>query len=135
MKRLTCVVTVAVLSRSVIGCKDFAVKGPALAPARGTVNLDGKPMPGGEIRFTVPGQPTEAIEIKDGAFSGQASMGRNRVEVVWEQDGPPNPMDPSTRIKANTVSAQFFGEGSPLSSDVGSKGAADLKFDVTSARW
>jgi hypothetical protein len=105
-----------------------------LATVKGTVNLDGKPMTGGEIRFSVSGQPVKSIEIKDGAFSGQVYTGKNLVEVVWDQDGPPNPMDPSTRIKVNVISPHFSGANSALSADVGANGATDLKFEVTSAR-
>jgi len=115
------------------GCQS-STTGPALATVKGTVMLDGKPMPGGEIRFTAPGQPVKTIEIKDGAFSGQVFAGKNQVDVVWDQDGPPNPMDPSTRIKVNTVALQFSGPNSVLSTNVPTAGASDLKFDVTSAR-
>jgi len=100
----------------------------------GTVNLDGKPMEGGEIRFSVPGQPVRSIEIKSGAFSGETFVGKNLVQVVWEKEGPPNPMDPNSKLKVNTVSPRFAGVDSPLSADIGKDGAKDLKFDVTSAK-
>jgi hypothetical protein len=134
MKPLARVAVVAtVLAGFLTGCKSSS-SGPNLVAVKGTVNLDGKPMEGGEIRFIAPGQPAVVIEIKSGAFSGKAPAGKNTVEVVWDQDGPANPMDPSTRIKVNTVSPQFSGPNSTLSADVPAGGASDLKFDVTSAR-
>lgn len=91
-------------------------------------------MGGGEIRFTVPEQPTKALPVKDGAFSGEVFVGKNHVDVVWDLDGPPNPMDPNTRIKVNKVAPGYSGPRSPLGADVDAKGANDLKFDVSSAR-
>ena len=134
MKPLARVAVVAtVLAGFLTGCKS-STTGPNMVPVKGTVNLDGKSMDGGEIRFILPGQPAVVIEIKNGAFSGNAPAGKNRVEVVWDQDGPPNPMDPSTRIKVNTVAPQYSGANTILSADVPSAGATDLKFDVTSVR-
>jgi hypothetical protein len=134
MNRLACVVALAVVPWCVTGCKDSSSTAPGLVSVKGTVTLDGKPMAGGEVRFTAPGQSLRTVEIKDGAFSGQAYPGKNRVDVVWDQDGPPNPMDPSSRIKVNTVAPQFWGPNSKLSADVGTSGATDLKFDVTSVK-
>jgi hypothetical protein len=91
-------------------------------------------MDGGEIRFSIPGQPPRSLEIKGGAFSGEAFIGKNVVEVVWDKDGPPNPTDPTTRMKVNTISDKFWGPNSTLSADIAAPGAEDLKFDVTSKR-
>jgi hypothetical protein len=134
MNRFVCVAVLAGVAWCATGCKDSSATTPSLVPVKGTVTLDGKPMAGGEVRFTAPGQTLRTVEIKDGAFSGQAYPGKNRVDVVWDQDGPPNPMDPSSRIKVNTVAPQFSGPNSKLSADIGSSGAPDLKFEVTSAR-
>jgi hypothetical protein len=132
MKKLVVGLMIAV-GACLPGCQS-STTGPALAAVKGTVTLDGKPMQGGEIRFTAPGQPVKSLEIKDGAFSGQVNSGKNQVDVVWDQDGPPNPMDPSTKIKVNVVGPQFSGPNSVLSANVPTGGASDLKFDVTSAR-
>ena len=134
MKQFAGVAAFALALAGLTGCKS-STTAPAVVPVKGTVNLDGKPMAGGEVRFIAPGQPAQVIEIKsDGTFSGQAYVGKNQVEVVWDQDGPPNPMEPATPIKVNVVAPQFSGADSRLSADVGSGGASDLKFDVTSAR-
>lgn len=109
-------------------------KGPATAKVGGTVNLDGKPMAGGEVRFNVAGQPVKSLEVKDGTFAGEVFTGKNRVDVVWDKDGPPNPMNPSERIKVNAVSDQYSGPNSPFNVEIGAGGDTSLKFDVKSAR-
>jgi len=135
MKRLPGAVILVVLVWCVVGCGKRTPPGPPLAKVNGKVNLDGKPMAGGEVRFSVSGQPVKSIEIKDGAFSGEAHTGKNRVEVVWEKDGPPNPTDPKLPpIKVNVVDPKFSGMNSPFNVEVPATGASDLKFDVTSAR-
>jgi hypothetical protein len=118
---------------ALLGCS----QGPQLpkpVEVSGTVNLDGKPMPAGEVCFYVEGQPPVPMPVTDGAFSGKAFVGPNTVGVIWDQDGPPHPMDPSQRMKINTVDARFLGPSSPLKHDVPATGAKDLKFEVTSAR-
>jgi len=118
----------------VVGCTKGPT-GPALAKVSGTVNLDGKPMQDGEVRFEVAGQPSKIIPVKDGAFSGDVYSGKNRVDVVWEKDGGPNPMDPKLPpIKVNVVDPKFSGMNSPFSVEVPSSGKTDMNFDVPSAR-
>ena len=111
-----------------------AEKAPAVkTKASGTVTLDGQPMSEGEVRFNVAGEPAVSLPIKDGAFSGDVVVGSNVIEVLWEIDGPPHPMDPNQRIKVNKVDAKFSGLNSPFKKDVPAGGASDLKFEVTSA--
>lgn len=109
-------------------------KSPPLAKVSGTVNLDGKPMGGGEARFFADGQPAQILPINGGNFSGEVHTGKNRIEIVWEKDGPPHPMNPKEFIKVNAVHSKFAGVDTPFKQDIGSGGATDLKFDVTSAR-
>jgi hypothetical protein len=117
-----------VVAAWIIGCAPQNAPAPATATVKGTVNLDGKPIPNGaEIRFSVPGHPPKSMDIKDGSFTGEVFTGKNDVEVVLEKEGPPNPTDPTTKTKINTVQAK-----TPLTADVPKSGANDLKFDVTS---
>jgi hypothetical protein len=115
------------------GCTDKSPGLAATAKVAGSVTLDGKPMEGGEVRFVIPGQPPQSIPVQGGNFSGEAYVGSNRVEVLWEKDGPPHPMDPMQRLKVNTVDAKFSGPESSLKAEVSAGGASDLKFEVTSA--
>lgn len=135
MKRLARLILPVVLICPVLGCSGGGgQKAPPLAKVSGTVLLDRKPMQGGEIRFYLEGQPPKILEIKDGAFSGEVHTGKNRVDIVWEKDGPPHPMDPSQKLKVNAVSTQFSGAASTLNAEVSAEGRSDLKFEVSSAR-
>lgn len=118
---------------SLLGCSSDGPKAAPTAPVKGAVTLDGKPMGGGEVRFTAPGQPTKSVTIADGAFAGEAFVGKNRVDVVWDKDGPPNPTDPKSRIKVNVVASQFSGPTSTFQFDIPASGKSDFKLAVTSA--
>jgi hypothetical protein len=112
------------------GCGDSGggSKGPAAAKVSGTVTLDERPMQGGEVRFSIPGHPPKALEVKDGAFSGEVLSGPNTIEVVWEVEGSrPHPMDPTQKLKDNKIDAKFSGPNSPLKQDIPASGASDLK--------
>jgi hypothetical protein len=107
---------------------------PPLAKVSGNVSLDGAPMPQGQVRFVLEGQPGRTVEVKDGAFTGEAFTGKNRVEVVSEKDGPPHPMEQGKFLKVNVVDAKYSGMSSQLTADVPASGATGLKFEVTSAK-
>jgi hypothetical protein len=115
------------------GCGPSGPALPSKAKVGGTVTLDGQPMGGGEIRFGLEANPPQAMPISNGAFSGEAFVGKNRVEVVWDKDGPPHPMEAGKFIQVNAVDAQFSGPNTTLSADVPKEGKTDLKFEVTSA--
>jgi hypothetical protein len=104
------------------------------AKVSGTVLLDGQPMPEGEVRFGVAGQPIQVMKVTSGAFSGDAVVGKNQVEVIFEKDGPPHPMDPMQKLKVNAVDPKFSGPSSVLSQDVPAGGMQDIKLEVTSAK-
>ncbi len=112
----------------VSGCSGTTITAPPVAKVSGTVNLDGKPMPEGTIRFEVMGFPPKTSTIKDGAFTGEAYSGKNRVDVVLEHDGPPSTTDPKVNIKINVVAPK------ELSADVTAGGANTFTFDVNSVR-
>jgi hypothetical protein len=90
--------------------------------------MDGKPMAEGNISFNIKGQPPKLFAIKDGAFSGQAFIGKNHVEVVLEKDGPPSSMDPKIMTKINAVAPK------ELNADVTASGVNPSTFDVNSAK-
>jgi hypothetical protein len=118
----------------VAGCAEKGPVPPPLAKVAGTVTLDGKAMEGGEVRFNVIGQPPVALAVQGGTFAGEAYVGQNQIDVVWDKDGPPHPMDPTIRIKENVISTAFQGPSSPLKAEVTAAGVSDLKFAVTSAK-
>jgi hypothetical protein len=62
-----------------VGC---GPREPKPVPVRGTVTLDGKPLPEGQIAFITPGNPPELLDVRGGAFDGLAMPGDRRVEVA-----------------------------------------------------
>ena len=128
--RLVCAGALIVLAASCSGTSDTAA---AKVAVKGTVNLNGKPMPEGEISFDLGrGQPPVVLPIKDGSFSGEVFGGKNRVEVNAYKQGPPlstDPKGPPTRV--NTVDARFNFQ-STLTADVTAGGPNEFKFDVRS---
>jgi hypothetical protein len=103
---------------------------PPITKVKGKVNLDGKPMADGEIRFMVAGQGPKITAIKDGTFSGEAFVGKNQVDVVLEKDGPPSTTDPKILTKVNLVDDIFSGPKTTLSAEVTKDGANDFNFEV-----
>ena len=89
-------------------------------------------MASGEIYFSTPGFPPTVMEIKDGVFAGDASVGKNQVEVVKMKDAGFTTTMPKTAIKVNTVADAFSGPNSTLSAEVSKDGLNEFKFDVTS---
>ena len=113
------------------GCGD--AKKPPPVPVKGTVNLDGKPLADGEIGFASGGDPAVILPIKDGAFSGNAPVGKDHVDVRAFKQGPPLSTDPTNApTKTNIIPDRFNGPNSTLTADVPAGGASDLKFEVTS---
>jgi hypothetical protein len=120
-----------VISAVIAGCTAPVQKAAPTAPVKGKVTLDGKPMASGEIRFSTAGFPPNAFEIKDGNYSGTASIGKNHVEIVqMKQDGFTT-TEPKTPIMVNAVADKFSGPGSTLSAEV-PKDGKDFDFQVTS---
>jgi hypothetical protein len=117
-----------------VGCGEESLPAPEVAKVGGTVNLDGKPMQGGVVRFSVPGQAPRDIPVANGTFDGEGYVGLNVIHVLWEEEGAANPMDPSSRLTVNKVDPKFSGPNSPFQEAIGAEGKTDLKFDVTSAK-
>jgi hypothetical protein len=115
----------------VVGCGKGKPK-PVPAAVKGAVTLDGKALPDGEIIFTASGFAPVILPIKDGAFSGEANVGKNAVEVRAYKVGPPLSTDPKgAPTKTNYIPAQY-NDKTTLSADVAADTTNDFKFDVTS---
>jgi hypothetical protein len=115
------------------GCATEAKKPGDTVAIKGTVNLDAKPMPDGEIRFSAPGEPVVTIPITNGTFAGKAPVGKNSVEVYRFKDGPPLSTDPKgSPTKVNTLPPTYSGTDSKLTAEVTKSGPNDFKFDITS---
>ena len=112
------------------GCTPSVPKPPPLATVKGTVNLDGKLMPSGEIEFEVIAQPAKILKIEDGAFSGEVFAGKNTVRIHMYKEGPPASTDPEKKPQKMEALPPQYNIKSSLSYDVPEGGASDLKFDV-----
>lgn len=101
------------------------------AAVTGTVNMDGEPVPTGEVHFGMLGVPPRLLEITDGTFSGEAPVGENQVEVyIYKEE--PNPRYPDNPTKTNTVPNKYWGPRTILKATVEDGGPNDFNFDVTS---
>jgi hypothetical protein len=114
------------------GCTPAAKKAAETVPVKGTVNLDDKPMADGEIWFSVPGETVNNLTIKNGAYSGNAHPGKNKVEIYQYKEGPPLTTDPDKKAtKVNTLPAKYSGTESKLDANVTKGGPNDFKFDIS----
>ena len=115
------------------GCSPAPKKGPPpAAPVKGTINIDGKPVPTGEIHFGMLGVPPKVLTITDGTFSGEAPIGENQVEVYIYKEGPPTPRYPDVPTKINTVPDKYWGPKTVLKATVNDGGPNEFDFDITS---
>ena len=115
-----------------VGCAP-APNGPApAAHVTGTIKLDGQPIPTGEIHFGMLGVPPSVLEIKNGAFAGEAPIGKNQVEVFIYVEGPPSDKYPGVATKQNTTLDKYWGPSTTLEATVSAGVANEFKFDIYS---
>jgi hypothetical protein len=118
-----------------LGCGPTPPNGPApAAPVKGTVKLDGNPVPAGEIHFGRIGIPPRVLTIKDGAFTGEAPIGKNQVEVYIYVEGPPSEKYKGERTKKNIAPEKYWGPKTTLEATVDAGGANEFKFDLTTPK-
>jgi hypothetical protein len=123
-----CLATVIVLA---VGCGDGKKK-LTTVEVKGSVTLDGKPMHDGEIYFILAGQAPTQFEVKDGAFSGKANAGKNKVEIRSYKVGPPLTTDPENKPTKTNFIPDRFNATTTLEEEVKVGGSNDFKFDVVS---
>ncbi len=113
---------------SIAGCAPKNAPPPPLAKVSGKVTVDGRAMSTGNVFFFVPGEGPKIFAITEGQFSGEAFVGKNRVEVVLEKDGPPATTDKKQPTKINAIAPK------PLEAEVTKDGANAFTFEVESAK-
>jgi hypothetical protein len=132
----------------ILGCGSGAADGPPRADVRGTVTLDGQPLPEGLIRFVplegTPG-PKTSVAILNGQFSADAStgpaVGAHRIEIESTDDGGFDFDDETAidrlkesrtrRIKVVRV-PPTFNTNSRLTETVSGDGSNEFEFQLTS---
>jgi hypothetical protein len=99
----------------------------------GTVNLDGKPMPDGQIVFTSPGMSGALIPIKDGKFEGKSGTGDKKPEIRAFRTSAPVMMGdkPGPTVEENYIPARYNID-SKQTVKIEAAGRKDLTFDVES---
>ncbi len=115
-----------------MGCTQPPKGAAPAVQVTGTVKMDGKAVPTGEINFTVDGFPPRILEIKDGAFAGEAGIGKNQVEVFIFVESAPMPKYGGQRLKTNTTSEKYWGPNTILDAKVEAGAANEFKFDLVS---
>jgi hypothetical protein len=115
------------------GCAPEPPKGAApAANVKGTINIDGKPVPTGEIHFGTTGFPPRVLKIAEGTYSGEAPIGKNQVEVFIYVEGPPSEKYPGVPTKKNIAPAKYWRPNTILDATVNASGPNEFRFDITS---
>lgn len=116
----------------IIGCGSTEIQPVSID---GTVDLDGKLMPEGQIEFSMPGFPPVQMPVKDGKFSGKAMPGINNVKFAvwvantWNPSIPENMKAVSDPGKKNILPPKF-GVNSIITADI--KAGEKFNFQITS---
>jgi hypothetical protein len=113
------------------GCSGRPSTAPT-ADVKGTISMDGKPLSAGELHFSIAGQPPSVLKINNGAFSGQAPVGQNKVELVILTDGPVSPKYKDVSTKINSAPGKYWGPNTALDAGVSATSPNDFKFDLKS---
>lgn len=133
MHRLHLVLGFAWMILWLAGCR---VPPPNVVPpgtmVKGTVTMDGKPLPSGELHFGNIDVPASVLKVENGAFAGEAPIGENKVEVFIWVDGPPSEKYPDTPTRVNRSPERYFGPNTILKAKVEAGAANEFKFDLTS---
>ena len=132
MDRFRIVTVIGLMILGHAGCTSAHPPPPEASVVDGTVTLDGKPVPTGEIHFGMLGVPPKVLEISDGYFSGDVPVGDHQVEVYIFVEGPPNPRFPDVPTKTNVAPPKYWGPATMLKGTVKANEANDFKFKMTS---
>ncbi len=111
------------------GCTPGQPKAPPLVAVKGTVKLDGNAMPSGEIEFDFAGQPAKVLPIKDGAYAGEAHVGKNVVRIHLYKEAA-STTEPKATTKVDQIPAKYNAQ-TTLSADVAA-GGGEFNFDAAS---
>jgi hypothetical protein len=127
------VVVILAACSLIFGCDSGKRGEPAKFPVKGTVTIDGKPLPQGLVYLkTVATGAIDTFDVKEGKFEGKAQQGERRVEVCVYEKVPPKPNDPMSReTQKNTIPARY-NRDSKLTVTVSPSGPNEFEFQVAS---
>jgi hypothetical protein len=102
-------------------------------PVTGTVNVDGKPLADGSIKFVSKGD-FDSLEVKDGKFSGEVREGEHKVEVYGYRESKNSGASEmygadAEGSKENYIPAKY-NTNSTEKKTVSGEGANDFKIEV-----
>jgi len=123
------------LSAAVLAFGCSAKTGPKTATVKGKVTLDGAPLPAGKIIFDEgPSVPAADLEIKDGQYSGQATVGKKTVRISVPKFVPPPKGMSGGAYEKGMEQESLPARYNSASTDVREvkEGANDFDFDVKS---
>jgi hypothetical protein len=127
--RLGLLLTIALL---VTGCS--SKKGEPKFKVSGTVEMDGKPLPDGEITFMgEPGTIPASFTVSNGNFEGELTAGKKKVEVrsYKTEPAPKSATGGASESKVNIIPDRF-NSNSALTAEVSESGMTPKKFVVAS---
>ena len=103
-------------------------------PVRGTVTLDGQPVPEATIYFkTIATGALDFASIKDGKFEGQAQDGDRRVEVSCTKTEVQESGGMKTEVQKELIPTKYNTDPSnTLKATVSPQGPNEFKFELTS---
>jgi len=113
------------------GCKG---SGPKIVPVQGKVALDGAPMPSGQVVLEgADGSAPVTLEVKDGAFTGKASVGKKTVRISSFKKGGQKATGPGggEEVLTNIIPAKYNTE-STQTVEVQENAPNNYDFKVTS---
>ena len=98
----------------------------------GSVTLDDKPMPEGEVAFARPGRASTILEVKDCSFSGQVPEGTYRVEIYMYEEVEVVPMEGEAPIidRRNVLPSKYNLE-SQEQAEISAAGSNSFEFSAS----
>lgn len=132
MRIMASFMALAAIPMALTGCGDGKTH-PKTTDVTGSVTLDGKPLPEGDISFVIPGEAPALIPVRDGNFKGKALAGKNRVELRATKalPKPANALPTDEAPRMNLIPDKYNVQ-SRLEANVTAGGENSFKFEATS---
>jgi hypothetical protein len=117
---------------AVVGCQGGDKQ--TYANVKGKVTFNGKPIEKGQITFAVEGRPPSTMDIVDGAYSGQAMVGSNKITVSAKKKTATAPGVIGTVAAVKDADAQLKGY-MKFKAKEGEVGGPPMDYDPTMVEY